>query len=82
MKVTSEMRCPLHEVKHEVDVPEQEYRDWLDEKIYVQDIPGLDVHQREILLTGMCKVAWDSMFAKSLCEAMCDGSSHPGLYCR
>lgn len=87
MKVKSRHECHMHRVAHEVDLPDNEvakatYGNWLLGQGYVQDIAGLDSNEQEILLSGTCQEAWDQSFAALICPFDCDGSSHPGVFCR
>lgn len=85
MKTVYGPPCMTHSVQHPVEIPkgsEAAYEAWKAGHLLVQNIPGLTVEQREILLTGYCQEAWDESFPSEDCNWNCDGSSHPGLFCR
>jgi hypothetical protein len=80
--------CMTHNVQHPVEVPDEKAEilgglgRWNQGRIQIQEIPGLTATEREILLTGTCQEVWDSMFPDEECDGDCDGSPHPGLFCR
>lgn len=86
MIVTAKFPCMAHNVAHQVEIPdeaERRYNDWMVQKGLIQDLlPELSDSDREILLTGTCQEAWDEMFVDGECSDECDGSSHPGKFCR
>ena len=86
MKTVYGPPCMTHNVQHPVEIPtesEKAYDAWYTGTVrHVQSIPGLTADQREILLTGTCQEAWDANFPADDCTEDCDGSSHPGLFCR
>jgi hypothetical protein len=58
------------------------YDRWKKREGFIQDLlPDLDAPQREQLMTGTHPDCWKSQFAEEECDIICDGSSHPGLYC-
>jgi hypothetical protein len=49
----------------------------------IQDaFPELSAEVREQIVTGSHPECWASHFAKTECTEDCDGSSHPGLWCK
>lgn len=77
--------CIEHKTQHPVTIPDEvvaSYEAWKAGRISIQRITGLTVSEREILLSGTCQESWDSMFASEECDADCDGSSHPDVFCK
>jgi len=87
--VRSDHMCHVHHVNHEFEVDEssaivsieEDLGAWKSGRLYLQDLKFLNADQREMLLTGTCQEAWDTMFPKERCSEDCDGSTHEGLFC-
>jgi len=86
MKVESGYECPVHKVHHAVEIRDEDKNNfdaWAAGKGHIQDrLPHLSPADRETLLTGMCQESWNSMFPPEECDQNCDGSGHPGLFCK
>lgn len=55
--------CPFCNKRHEVEVNEIDYLDWQDGVLMAQDaFPYLSADEREMLVSGICPICWDSMF--------------------
>ena len=82
----SQHECFLHKEKHEVSLLSTEvnaYTAWKEKRGFIQDLlPRLSSDEREILMTGTCPESWDTMFSEEECYNDCDGSKHPGLFCK
>jgi hypothetical protein len=60
---TYRTRCPFCGATRDVDVRPGDYTDWVGGK-HVQDaFPYLSDSEREALVTGICDVCWDQVFA-------------------
>lgn len=85
-QVQSAHECYLHKKQHAVQIPNEHlhnYYAWQREEDHIQVLlPTLSANEREILMTGTCQEAWDKSFPDEDCPDDCDGSSHPGLFCR
>ena len=54
--------CPICTADSEVTVVEQDYIDWEDNGILIQDaMPYLNADERELLMTGICVSCWENM---------------------
>jgi hypothetical protein len=80
--VQSKYECFLHKVQHTVEVNNSEYLGWINGMRIQDAMPSTSISDREILKTGTCQEAWDSMFAEEECSEDCDGSSHSGKMCK
>jgi hypothetical protein len=83
VKVKAPRPCTLHNMQHEVEIRDEDYDAWKSGQGYIQDVLFyLKASDREILISGMCQEAWDKMFSDEECESDCDGSDHPGVFCK
>lgn len=63
MKIHISTTCPCCHKKHIVNVEEQDYRNWIYKKMFVQEcFPYLSSAERELLISGTCKECWNKMF--------------------
>lgn len=61
--ITVKRRCPICRGITEVEVYEDDYREFENSDKLIQDIfPYLSPSAREILITGICPTCWNNMF--------------------
>lgn len=59
------------------------YEAWKRKEGRIQDLlPDISVPLREQIMSGTHPDCWESLFNPTECGTDCDGSSHPGLWCR
>ena len=60
------LECPLHKKKHIITISDadKQYAEERYDAPIQERFPNLPADQREILLTGMCKAAFDASYGK------------------
>lgn len=57
-----ECQCPFCGKIHEVEVPLDNYLDYEDGELSIQEaFPNLSPNEREMIKTGICPTCWDKM---------------------
>lgn len=54
--------CPFCGKAHEIYVNDIDYLDWQDGMLVQEAFPYLSADEREMLISGICKECWESMF--------------------
>ena len=64
-EITVVTYCPFCGEAHEIEVNEIDYLDWKDGELAQNAFPYLSADEREMLISGICPICWDSMFGGS-----------------
>lgn len=58
------VKCLICKTPHDIDVTEEQVAAWKNGTLIQSAMPDVPAPLRELLISGVCPVCWDKMFAE------------------